>query len=295
MTSEIVGKLAVTMEPPAPATERERVAAAYRTLRHAWLSIRAWPLVRHVRAMQLRRLRPLANGRQRGEPVIRYYWRRFLERHHADITGDAIEIGDTATLRRYGRATTMRAFDVAPRAGVEIVADLSRADAVPSNSCDCFVVPFTAHHIFDIEAALFHAIRILRPGGILLINFPCVDYHFPVGLDMATGRPLFVFWWFTPLQVANLLRKVGLGPGDFELEAHGNLFARVAYQMNMPVEELTRHERDAVDQGHPLVICVRVKKPDSWNVPRPLYQEGWVPDVTPQKWNPRTGHYPADR
>lgn len=252
--------------------------------------------IRQIRAMQLRRLEPLAGGKPRGEPVIRYYWTRFLEAHREDIRGRALEIGDTATLRRYGgdRVTTAEALDLAERRGVTVVGDLSRADHVPAKTYDCVVVPFTAHLIYDIEAALYHGVRILKPGGVLLINFPCVDYNFANGLDMGTGRPLFVFWWFTPLQVENLLRRIGLAAGDFELCVDGNLFARIAYQANMPIEELTPEERDHRDPGHPLLISVRVITPQGWSVSPPPYREAWIPDTAPAIWNATTGHYPRD-
>lgn len=257
--------------------------------------MRGLPVIRHIRALQLRRLRPLAGGRQRGEPVVRYYWEQFLCAHRADLRGRCLEIGTTQTIRRLGGAAVSHAeaMDLGPREGVTVVADLSRADGVASDRYDCFVLPFTMHLIYDVEAALYHAVRILKPGGVLLVNFPCVDYYFPRGLDMGTGRPLFVFWWFTPIQVENLLRRIGLTGPEFEVVTYGNLFARVAYQMNMPAEELTRVERDHQDEGHPLLICVRIVKPADWAGVRPDYREPWLPPLAPATWNPVTGHYPS--
>lgn len=226
--------------------------------------------------------------------MIRHYWQEFLTSRAADVHGRGLEIGEISTLSRVGGAAITRAeaLDLSPRPGVAVVADLSRADHVPSETYDCFVVPFTMHLIYDVRSALYHAVRILKPGGTLLVNFPCVDYYFPAGLDMGTGKPLFVFWWFTPLQVENLLRQIGLGADDFQLVIDGNLFSRVAYQMNMPVEELTSLERDFRDEGHPLLISARIVKPASWTGVRPAPCDPWVPSTTPAQWNPTTGHYP---
>lgn len=273
---------------------RAALATTLRRLRSAWFSLGSLPGVRRLRANQLRRLHPLAAGRERGQPVVRHYWEGFLAAHRADLRGRCLEIGTTQTLRRLGgpAMTHADAMDVAPRPDVSIVADLSRADAVVSDSFDCFVVPFTMHLIYDVAAALHHAVRLLKPGGVLLVNFPCVDYYFADGLDMGTGRPLFVFWWFTPIQVENLLRRAGLGADDFSLDIYGNLFARVAYQMNLPAEELTATERDYRDAGHPLLICARIVKPAGWANERPEYQEPWLPGRTPAIWNRDTGHYP---
>jgi GT2 family glycosyltransferase/SAM-dependent methyltransferase len=252
----------------------------------------ALPMIRHLRAMQFRRLSPVAEGRQRGTPIVRHYWAQFLHAHREDIRGRALEIGTTTTLRRFPAVTVAEALDLtAHRPEVTVVADLTRADHVPSDSYDCFVVPNTTHVIADIESALHHAVRILRPGGILLVNFPCVDYYFPTGLDMGTGAPLFVHWWFTPIQVDNVLRRIGLGGADYQLEIFGNLFTRIAYQLNVPAEELTRRELDHRDPGHPLLICARVVKPEDWSGEAPVPREVWLPDVTPARWNPETGHY----
>jgi SAM-dependent methyltransferase len=236
----------------------------------------------------------LAGGRQRGQPVIRYYWEAFLALHREDLRGRALEIGGTSTLVRLGGSAITRAeaIDLVPRPGVDIVADLSRADALPADTYDCFVAPFTMHLIYDVESALYHAVRILKPGGTLLVNFPCVDYYFAAGLDMGTGRPLFVFWWFTPLHVENLLRRIGLTGDHFQLVIDGNLFSRVAYQMNMPVEELTSGERNHRDEGHPLLISARIVKPAEWQGARPEPRDPWVPATTPAMWNRETGHYP---
>jgi GT2 family glycosyltransferase len=259
----------------------------------AW-TLRRLPVLRQLRGLQLRRMRPLGNGRQHGTPVVRYYWTRFLERYRADIRGAALEIGTTSTVRHYGGDAVTRAdaLDLAAHSPeITAIADLTRADALPGNQYDCFINQFTMHLIYDLDAALYHSIRMLKPGGVLLVNFPCVDYYLPSGLDMATGGPMYVYWWFTPIQVENLLRRAGLSPGDYTVEIFGNLFSRIAYQMNLPAEELAPRELDYVDPGHPLLICVRAVKPSAWRMPRPVYREAWRPDVPPARWNPETGHY----
>ena len=193
---------------------------------------RSWPLIRHWRTLQFRRLRPFADGRSTGKSVIRTYWENFLEAHKSDIRGRALEVGETATIRRFGgdALTSAEAIDLTAHSpDVKVIADLSRADGVPSDSYDCFVNQFTTAVIYDIEAALYHAVRILKPGGVLLINFWCVDFYLHRGLDMGTGAPLYMYWWFTPIQVQNLLRGLGLGDNDFSVTIYGNLLTRMAF------------------------------------------------------------------
>jgi SAM-dependent methyltransferase len=252
------------------------------------------PVIRNLRCLQLRRLQPVGHGRQRGTPIVRHYWYKYLQKHQTDIRGNTLEIGSTDTVRRIGgtTVTSVEGIDLSPHSPeITVVADLSRADHVPSDRYDCFVNQFAMHLIYDAEAALYHSIRILKPGGVLLINFNCIDYYFPRGLDMGTGEPLFVYHWFTPIQVENMLRMIGLGPANYTLDIYGNLFTRIAYQMNIPAEELTQRELAFIDSGHPLMMCVRVEKPADWCADKPAYRTPWKPGVTPAQWNPVTGHY----
>ena len=256
---------------------------------------RSWPIIRHIRAMQFRRLHPFWAGRSQGTPVVRYYWAEFLERHQADIQGRGLEIGETSTLRKYGGAalTQADALDLAAHSPeVKVVADLSRADHVPGNQYDCFVNQFSTAVIYDIEAALYHAIRLLKPGGVLLINFWSVDFYFHQGLDMGTGEPLYMYWWFTPIQVENMLRGLTLSGEDYMVEVYGNLLTRMAFLMNLPAEELAPHELDFKDPGQPLLICARIVKPIDWQADKPTYRApDWAPGGAPTMVNPVTGHY----
>lgn len=256
---------------------------------------RTWPIIRHLRAMQFRRLRPFWNGQSHGLSVIRYYWHDFLAQHQADIRGRALEVGETVTLRRFGgqAVTQPEAIDLTAHSPeVKVVADLSRADHVPGDQYDCFVNQFTMAVIYDVEAALYHAIRLLKPGGVLLVNFWSVDYYLYRGLDMGTGAPLYMYWWFTPIQVENLLRGLALQEQDYQVTVYGNLLTRMAFLMNLPAAELTPSELNFADPGQPLLIGVRVVKPQAWAAAKPAYREPcWTPGLTPARISPTTGHY----
>jgi hypothetical protein len=127
---------------------------------------------------------------------------------------------------------------------------------------------------------------------VLLINFWCVDYYLHRGLDMGTGGPMYMHWWFTPIQVIELLHRLKLTERDFSLEIYGNLLARMAFLLNLPAEEMTAAERDHRDPGQPLLICARIVKPVNWAAARPVYRDpAWLPSDTPHRISPTTGHY----
>lgn len=252
-------------------------------------------MLRTLRAMQFRRMAPFGQGKSGGLSIVRYYWADFLERYANDIKGRALEVEETVILRDYGgrNVTQAEAIDLsAHHDDVKVVADLSRADPVPSDAYDCFVLPFSTAVIYDIEAALFHAIRILKPGGVLLTNFWCVDYYFHRGLDMHTGGALFMAHWPTPLQVHNWLHALGLRERNYALYTYGNLMARMAFLMNLPAKALTAEERDTVDEGQPLSLCLRVVKPQPWQPVKPIYRDLlWSPNATPQVMTADTRQY----
>lgn len=254
-----------------------------------------WPLLRHLRTIPFRRLQPFGGGRSSGLSIIRYYWADFLEQHQADIRGHALEIGETTTIRQYGgdQLTQADALDLAAHTPeVRVVADLSRADHVPGDTYDCFVVQFTTAVIYDLDAFVYHAIRLLKPGGVLLINFWCVDFYLHRGLDMGTGAPLYMYHWSTPIGIHNLLHNLDLRATDYQLQVYGNLMARMAFLLNVPAHELTAQERNHVDPGQPLLICARIVKPGAWSPPKPVYRDPmWTPATAPAQISSGTGHY----
>lgn len=213
-------------------------------------------------------------GRAVGTQVVRYYWSKFLEERRMDIRGRALEIGVTGTVRHFGddRLTSAEAIDVsASDPSVTIVADLTKADHVPSDQFDCFVNQFTIHIIYDFRAALYHSIRLLKPGGVLLINFPCRSGYPVNGIPLGSGQSAHVYWWFTPCLVEAVLAELGIDESHRLLQTYGNYFALAAYMAGIPSEELTRQELETVDPDFPLLICARIQKPLDWS---PRYRPG---------------------
>ena len=277
-----------------PITNYDPWYIQYHTVR-AERNWRSWPVIRYLRAIGFRRATPLGEGRQGPISVIRYYWAEFLEYYRKDFCGRALEIGDTNTIRYYGgnQLTHAEALDLSPHnVEVKVVADLTRADEVAGDQYDCFLVQFSTNVLYDIESALYHAVRLLKPGGVLLTNFWTTDFYFHNGLDMGTGGPIYMHHWFTPIQVANLLHGLALTPTDYELRNYGNLLTKVAFLLNVPAREFTTQELDYVDPSQPLLVCVRVVKPIGWQAPKPRHHEPlWLPTGKPQQLHPETGHF----
>jgi SAM-dependent methyltransferase len=216
------------------------------------------PPVGEVHFGDLRRLKPISRnfGMSRGRPVDRYYIESFLARHAGDIRGRVLEIHDNAYTKRFGgeRVDFSDVLDVAednPQA--TIVADLTRADRVPSEAFDCIIFTQTLHFIYDMRSAVQTLERILKPGGVLLATFPGItqtsceqfDEHYCWALTRVSARRLF---------------EEAFPARSIDVKAHGNVLAAVAFLHGLAAEELRRKELDHHDPDYEMLITLRAVK-----------------------------------
>ena len=207
----------------------------------------------------LRRTAPISPvwGLDRGIPLDRYYIHRFLDRHQSDIRGRVLEVKDSGYARAFGadRVTACDVLDV-DRANTRatVVADLSRADTIADETYDCFILTQTLGVIYDVAGSVRHAVRVLKPGGVLLCTLPAAGrISSEEGLD---GD----YWRFTEASVRRLFADV-LPPGSFEVNGRGNVLACTAFLYGLAPHELTAEELDTVDPYFPVVYTVRAVKP----------------------------------
>src|SRR5206468_5352487 len=105
----------------------------------------------------IRRTTPLSDhyGRDRGTPVDRYYIEQFLAAERAAVRGRVLEILNRDYTERFGTdVESSDVLDINPaNSAATIVGDLASADAVPTNSFDCFILTQTLQYIYDLNAA----------------------------------------------------------------------------------------------------------------------------------------------
>jgi SAM-dependent methyltransferase len=212
-----------------------------------------------VRFGDFRRLEPISRefGLDRGRPIDRYYIEGFLERHAEDIRGRVLEIKDRAFTRKYGgeRVTASDVLDIDEGNNrATIVADLTRADDVPSDAFDCIICTQTLHFIYDIGAAVRTLGRILKPGGTLLATFPGIGQTSCAWLDER-------YCWALSTLGAKRLFEERFSGASVEIDAHGNVLAAVAFLEGLAVRELSKEELDHHDPDYELLITLRAVKP----------------------------------
>ena len=206
----------------------------------------------------LRRTTPISDhwGFDRGTPVDRYYIEHFLEQYRSDIHGRVLEIKDSGYTDRYGSAVEgVEVLDIDPaNPKATIVADLAAAEAVSSDQFDCFILTQTLQLIYNTRAALAHAHRILRPGGVLLVTVPTVSRIVPRGGVKSD------YWRFTIASCSSLFGEV-FEAEDISVRSYGNVLTAIAFLTGMAAEELSRRELEVNDEYFPLLVTVRAVKP----------------------------------
>lgn len=217
------------------------------------------PPVGSVSFGSLRRLTPISRdfGYKRGLPVDRYYIENFLAHNKDDIKGRVLEIGDNFYTRKYGGRVTksdvLHVVEGNPEA--TIVADLTCADCIPSDSFDCFILTQTLHLIYDVRAALKTVYRILKPGGVVLSTSPGISQ---IANDQ-WGE--YWYWSFTTLSARRMFEEV-FPTANVNVETYGNVLAATAFLQGLAMEELRREELDHRDRDYEVIIAVRAVKPE---------------------------------
>ena len=125
-----------------------------------------------------------------------------------------------------------------------------RSDVVPSERYDCFLLPNTAQHLRDLEPALRHALRVVKPGGVVLASAAGFLPLIPDGPD---------YWRVTPDGWRIVAARVWPAC-DTAVESRGNCLSAIAALHGLAAEELNSSELDASDRRYPVLITIRCIK-----------------------------------
>ena len=213
-------------------------------------------LTRPAWLWSLRRSKPLSDvwGRERGEPIDRYYIEHFLDQHRELIQGRVLEVLNSDYTRSFGSGVVrsdVLDIDTGNR-DATIVADLSKADSIAADTFDCFILTQTLQFIEDVPSALRHVHRILRPGGTVLATLPAVSR---IGRSYLDSE----YWRFTAAGAASLFSRAFEG-GAVQVRSRGNALVAVAFLLGIAQEELRERELEEDDPFFPLIITVRATK-----------------------------------
>lgn len=235
-----------------------------------WRGHEYCPPVGWVRYGSLRRMAPISRafGKDRGLPIDRYYIERFLAAHAPDIRGHVLEVGYDIYTHKFGadrvtRSDVLHVTHGNPKA--TIVADLTCADHIPTDTFDCIILTQTLQFIYDVEAALKTLSRILKPGGVLLATFGGLSQISRWDMDR-WGH----YWNFTTLSAQRLFEESFPG-AKVKVEAYGNVLAAIALLHGLASQELRHEELDHHDPDYEVLIMVTAVKPETAKLDNELF------------------------
>jgi len=219
----------------------------------------------------LRRVTPISDdfGADRGKPVDRYYIENFLDAHRTDVRGRVLEVGERSYTRRFGDdrvvvSDVLHVVEGNPEA--TIIADLTAANHIPSDTFDCIILTQTLQLLYDVREGVKTLYRILKPGGVLLATFPGISQTY----DNEWGDTWF--WNYTTASARRLFGEV-FPQSHLSVETFGNVLTAVSFLHGLAVDELAREELDYRDPGYDVTITVRGQKPGGDGDDRPRRSE----------------------
>jgi SAM-dependent methyltransferase len=231
-----------------------------RETRRRLARLAVWPPVGWIRFGHLRRLKPISPdyGYSRGLPIDRYYIEQFLSEFAADIRGHVLEIKHGKYTLKYGQDRVTRSDVLHPVEGnpdATIIADLTKADHLPSNTYDSIIFTQTLQVIYDIRTTIATLYRILKPGGVLLATASGMAQ-----LSLEDFDKWGEYWRFTSLSARLLFEEV-FSAGNVTVSSYGNVLAAISFLEGLACEDLKRSELDARDRSYEVLIAVRAFKP----------------------------------
>jgi SAM-dependent methyltransferase len=219
-----------------------------------------WLRVGSIRFGDLYRTTPVSPifGLDRGFPIERYYIEKFLDRHRLDVRGRCLEMGDASYITKFGddrvtRVDIMHVTSANPAA--TIVADLTAADHVPSDSFDCIILTQTLQMIYDMKAALRTLHRILKPGGVLLLTS-----HGISRIGRRLGRDAWGEYWRLTTQSAERLFAETFAGAEVHVGSYGNVLASCCTLHGIVADEIAPADLDYCDPDYEVIVTVRAKK-----------------------------------
>jgi len=197
-------------------------------------------------------------GLDRGLPIDRYYIEKFLAENKQFIKGVTLEIAESTYTKKFGEEKVKKAlvFNVKKdRSKADIIGNLATGEGIKENLVDCFIMTQTIPFIYDIHSAVKNAVKILKPGGSLLVTVPGITQI--SRYDMSRWGQ---YWSFTDLSLRKLFEEV-VPASCINIKTYGNVKVAAYFLYGFAKHELTQEELEYHDPNYQLIIGVVVKKP----------------------------------
>lgn len=195
-------------------------------------------------------------GADRGQAIDRYYIEKFLSENQHLIKGVVLEVAGRAYTRKFGgdQVEQSLVLHTLQEKNVDIVGNLETGKGIPENKVDCFILTQTLLCMFDVFSAAKNAVRILKPGGALLLTVPGITQ-----ISRFDYERWGQYWSFTDQSVRKLFETL-VPPGNIMVKTYGNVKTTTAFLYGLALHELKEKDLDYTDEDYQMMITAVVKK-----------------------------------
>lgn len=193
---------------------------------------------------------------ERGTPVDRIYIEKFLSKCKEYIQGDVLEIEDAFYTKKYGQNQVKKSIvmDVSKKESqIDFNANIETGEGIRDQVADCFILTQTLMYIFDLKAAAHNIIRLLKPGGIVLITCSCLSQNSKRCMDNYGSYFNFNAAVFEKMFIGEAATVIKSG-------SYGNVKTVTAHLVGMCAEDLRKEDFEMDDKYYPLIVYAVVKR-----------------------------------
>lgn len=196
-------------------------------------------------------------GFDRGLPIDRYYIEKFLSENKDFIKDVTLEIAESTYTKKFGGENVKKSLvlNVKNHSKVDIIGNLATGTGVRKNLVDCFIMTQTLPFIYDIHNAIINAVKILKPGGCLLVTVPGITQISRYDMNR-WGQ----YWSFTDLSLRKLFEEI-VPSYYITTNTYGNVKSAAYFLYGFAQDELTHEELDYHDPDYQVIIGAVIKKP----------------------------------
>ncbi|MBD3173707.1 MAG: methyltransferase domain-containing protein [Armatimonadia bacterium] len=182
-------------------------------------------------------------------PIDRYYVYHFVREWAPSIRGTVLNVGAGSTdmFRSLFDDHDYLSVDAQASTGPDLVADGADLPYEDDEGPDCILCHQVLEHVADPQAVVDEFLRILAPGGMLLLTTPFHPVYHPDPED---------YWRFTQAGLALLLREWH----EVAVEPYGNRRVLSAFIEGMDLRDCDPRWIEVADPHVPLGYSVRATK-----------------------------------
>ena len=160
-------------------------------------------------------------------------------------------------MKKYGKGKISRGDIISPETSAtkaDIICDITKSEIISSNTYNCIVCTQTLQFIYDMDSAIFHLNRILKPGGILLATFSGISQ-----ISRYDMKRWGEYWRLTNASAKKLFLKY-FKKDNINIKTYGNVLVAISYLHGLSSDELTKDELDHIDSDYQAFVMVKAVK-----------------------------------